>query len=217
MIDRWKHRYKHSPYKAMNFTQELDRMDAVEQAETRRRIDTQKLRVIQNMTGRYNDPYVTPVTVKTLPLESQLALRYRQHVMDESKVAMEASELERLAAEEFRAIEKKFPKLRTVQSVSSSNMSLSSSSSLASGPVIQRRPASRSRPEDCSSQNSGPSVRRLLSRKGPKLGMNYDLPASESMSFEGPLEYTSPAEQMRQIQDDISLEFALIEEGQGTK
>eukprot|EP01039_Chlorochromonas_danica_P006466 gene6466-7130_t len=237
MVSRWKKKNQDSPYKVLQFQKELQRMAKAEREEYERMLERRKADILASMTGEYRDPYLDRGTTAKLPVSDQLALQYRKHVLDERKVEVESQELDYLAADEFRTMERKFPNLQSFSSSLTSptymaattnttpfgspqrRQSASSSIMMNSSPAVQKsRPVSQQQQQQQQQKTAELPPRlpmkALLSRKGPNLN---DLPqlVSLDMSSESTMEnnrrYSSPEEDMKAIAEDISLEFARIE------
>ncbi|RYH17314.1 hypothetical protein EON65_28810 [archaeon] len=199
MIDRWKAKYKDSPYKVMNFQKELDRMRREELAEKKRVEELRRHLLLKSMTGKYNDKLVDPESLSLVPVVDQLALQYRRHLMDESKVTWESDELDKLGSLEFQDILKKFPKLEKLHTSMAAQELKKLQQESASASVISSDSSSL-RPSWYPHSHRHPSTSHSRSKTAE----------GGASSFTGVLEYHTPGSQMRALEEDLSMEFGQV-------
>jgi hypothetical protein len=230
MVGRWKEKMDNSPYAFNQYIHEENRRERLEENQYRKQINDERINLVLSMSGKAALGVLQPREVKKLDHQTQLAIQFRQSLLDDQKIKEEKQILDHFFIEEIGNIQRKFPALRDVSdalfrsdieadlNVQASEsklsslfdrLSLSNSRQQQSSELLSRShksPRSRSRKTSPSSSASHSMTREHFRhhRHTHTAGNNDDQDSMSGGDNDSNLQYHAPITTMQQLSDDLS-------------
>jgi hypothetical protein len=191
-----------SPY-LINQYEEFDtRMKRLEERKYRAQVYKDKLNLVSSMNGKAKDKILTKENSKNLPANMKLALSLRQSLRDEEVIQEEKSMIDTMLNEELCFIANKFRSLPVLNEISQSSLALSS--------LVETNNEESTQQDSDSRVIKGKTPAPGANSKNKTKSKKKDSIKSEStISSGGPLDYVSPEAQMKELQEDVSVQFRL--------
>lgn len=206
MTEKWKDMMARSPYHVDQLKEDDIRRKKMEEKELRVKAYREKVAAVAAMTGRAQETILTKENSKNLDPQTKLVLKLRQAYRDEAVIKTEKEVLDSMLSTELRTIASKFSALPILDELSRSG-TLGDQSTIESESKTNSQELPQSK---ATASSKSPSNNRPKNNKSPPPGgKKKENLENESSILSGPLEYTSPNARMKQLQDDVSVEFAL--------
>jgi plasmid stability protein len=206
MTEKWKDMMARSPYHVDQLKEDDIRRKKMEEKELRVKAYREKVAAVAAMTGRAQETILTKENSKNLDPQTKLVLKLRQAYRDEAVIKTEKEILDSMLSTELRTIASKFSALPILDELSRSG-TLGDQSTIESESKTNSQELPQSK---ATASSKSPSNNRPKNNKSPPAGgKKKENLENESSILSGPLEYTSPNARMKQLQDDVSVEFAL--------
>lgn len=196
-----------SPYLIDQYQEDEARRRRIAEKEMREKIYQSKLQLVNSMSGRASDVVLTKDNSKHLGPKVKLALGLRQSYRDQDVVHEERRILDRMLQDELSNIAGKFRALPVLDEISRSGSRTADETTTSS--IASRESSSQDLPKGrrdtaTNSYTSPKSTARSKHRKTKNNSL-----VSESSTFSGSLGYVSPNKRMKDLQEQVSVDFSM--------
>ncbi len=203
MISRWVEKSKDSPFTVDLYEKEMKRKMKHDEFVRQKQIYEGKVRLVASMKGEADNIYGKAAMDRMgFKSHTKMALQFQQFILDDKVINRDSRRLGKMLYDELDFVAEQFPAVaeRSVE-LTIVDKSCNSEMFTCQSPTLDGEELSQE--SDFAANPYFPDDRKRRDKQQLPSG-------SVSTGFSGPLDYSSPQERMKALQDDLSENFSEI-------